>query len=129
MIRLAQKSIAILVSLTLIGCSTLKLVADEKIASGGSIQRRALLLNTGDKVVLTPKSGLPIELIVTRASAESIEGTTPAGSQSINVVSLEKIERKEVDRMATALLVLTGVLALVGLGQAASGISKLVNPK
>ena len=118
----AARIVVLVVSLSLVACSSLRVVADGREASSRLLQQPTLDLASSDQVVLTLSTGQKITLKVTSVSLETIEGIEEGrpGLVQVQVDQVDKVERREFDLSKTALLtglaivaILVGVVVLV----------------
>ena len=128
----AARIVVLVVSLSLVGCSSLRVIADGREASSRLLQQPTQELASGDQVVLTLDTGQKITLKISSVSPETIEGIEEGSPELVRVQvdQIDKIERREFDKSAilrplrviVAIAVLGGVI--VGVAFAAGAIAR-----
>ena len=107
--KLAQQFLAVLVVLSMVGCTTVQpLTLDPSHLSS--------TLKPGDKVQVVKSNGEQLDLKLDNVTASSLQG----GGQTIAYNDIQSISRKEVDTSKTMWVVL-GVVAAGAIAAAAGG--------
>ncbi len=112
LIRLA---VALVVSLSLVACSTLKVIADGQEASKAATQGSSPVIEQKDLLVLSMTDGRRLELRVSSVNAEHITGVVSGQVEPVRVPvhEVQRVERLEPD--TRAILLTIGIVLLVGL--------------
>lgn len=106
--------VALLCALSVVACSSLRTVVDRGSPQPTDRSAIGTSVRPGDSIVITGPDGQQRALLVTAISADMIEGQS-AGSEPLIRVPLDevvRIERNDVDRAKTALLVFAIALGI-----------------
>lgn len=111
--RLLHYFAALLALVSMVGCSSLRVV--EKAAEPGGV------VVAGDEVIVSMKTGARFALRVQHSTSDVLVGERNAEVVTIGWSNIERLERREVDVLRTAL----AIVAIVGVLQVLRGLAKV----
>lgn len=117
-------------ALSLVACTSMRPVADLAETAGGAPRSAAERVRPQDELRITMRDGRQLDLIVSAASAETITGKSSDSAALFNVPAeqIQRIERRESDRMKTTWLAVTIGALLLAVGYALSHIAVMPGP-
>lgn len=107
MITGIARAIVLLCSMSLVACTSMRVLDDRGGSNAGSSAPVTQALAPGDNVLITRKDGTRVALEVTATSADAVEGKERQSALTLRVPLSEiaKIERREISAARTTLLV------------------------
>jgi len=109
--RLLQRVVALILAVSMMGCASLRVVHPASGPGGAPV--------AGDELVVSLKGGGSIALKATRSTPEALVGVRAGEEVSIAWSDIDKVERREIDTMRTAL----AVVAVIGVLQLLRGLA------
>ena len=123
MLSVLRQLLLLLISCSLIACTTTRVVAQGPEASLAILRDSPALGDPRDAVIVVTKDGTRHVLRLHSVSADSVVGTPLDQKQSIAIPAAD-VERVEVDELNTRAIVITVVVVLVVIVAATISASK-----
>ncbi len=123
MFAVVRRLLLVLVSVSLVACTTTRVIAQGPDASLAALRASPALGDPRDSVTLVTRDGTRHVIRLQSVDAESVTGTSLDQKQAIAIAASE-IERLEVDEFNTRAVVTVGVVVLVVLVAAAMSASR-----
>ena len=113
MTRIFRQCLALLVCTSLVGCTTMRVVADGERAAREVTAHTANTPQRPNPLLVTTKSGMQYEITLHRIDGDAIVATVDGQQQPLHIPfdQIERIEQRQVDGTKTLLL----VVAVLGL--------------
>lgn len=110
--RLLRLAVVLVVSVSLVACSTLRVVAEGQQAAAQAVRHERPAVSPQDRVVLTTTDGRRYEMVITSVDTDAVVGSVAGEREPVRVPveQLRRIERQEVDTSRMLLIVLAILL-------------------
>jgi predicted small secreted protein len=122
--KILRRALLAILAVSLAACSTISVVADTRSSSAAVADISAKRLVRGDDLRLRLISGERVSLLLVSIEPDALVGTTTSLGAPVRVPTsqIESIERKEIDWVKTAPLIV-GIFALLHLAVKSTPIS------
>jgi hypothetical protein len=128
--KLFSRTVAVLISINLIACSSLRAIPDWQAQNEAASPVERPLFKVGDEVRLGTQANKQTTLVLTAVDADALTGIDPASKESVRIPldQVTTVDVRRFDGLKTALMVVLVVLGIVAVGLTQLSISPGVPP-
>jgi hypothetical protein len=128
--KLFSRTVALLISINLIACSSLRAVPDWHAQNAAALPIERPLFKVGDEVRLGTQANTQTTLLLTAVDPDALTGIEPESKQSVRIPldQVTTVDVRRFDGLKTALLVVLVIVGIIGVGLSQMSINPGVPP-